>query len=308
MWVNEDKSVLTCNAIVIWDGLTKPDVKEDGTKTWNLRVAVPAGSAELVELEALRQIGLKNSKKPDVTVANPGNNPISDIEASKFPELPGYKCFSASTTLGAPEVFNLDGAVLNPMTYGPQIYNGTVVRLLVDSYAYSNKQKGINFGLQSLQIVDATAPRLAIGAAGISTDAARAAFTGSAPAASAPPVPGAVSVDFPPAGWLAHPSAPGHFYKGQEVLTEAALRAKYPPAPPVAVQAPPPPVQQAAAHQPPPPPHTGYMGTDQTPPPPPPAAIFPPQGWYAHPGAPGSFYNAANEILTEAALRARVGA
>lgn len=307
MWVNEGKSVLTCNAIVIWDGLTKPDVKDDGTKTWNLRVAIPANSPELVELEALRQIGLKNSKKPNVTVANPGNNPVGDIEAAKFPELPGYKCFSASTTLGAPEVFNLDGAVLNPMTYGPQIYNGTVVRLLLDSYAYDNKQRGINFGLQGVQIIDATAPRLAIGAAGISTDAARAAFTGSAPAPVA--ATGTVTADFPPEGWLAHPSAPGHFYKGQEVLTEAALRAKYPPAPPVSVQAPPPPPQQQQSHQPPPPPpppHTGYM--DAGTPPPPPAAAFPPAGWWPHPGAPGSFYNAANEVLTEELLRARVGA
>lgn len=31
---------------------------------------------------------------------------------------------------------------------------------------------------------------------------------------------------FPPEGWLPHPSAPGYFYKDQEVLPEAALRAK----------------------------------------------------------------------------------
>lgn len=75
-------------------------------------------------------------------------------------------------------------------------------------------------------------------------------------------------------------------------------------------QTPPPPVQQnAAAHQPPPPPHTGYMDpAGQNPPPPPPPAAFPPQGWWAHPQAPGSFYNQQNEVLTEAQLRARVGA
>lgn len=308
MWVENNSCVLTGNAILIWDGLTKPDIKDDGSKTWNVSVAVPANAPELVELEALRQKALREKAKPTVNVNTPGNNPVHDIDASKFPELPGYKVFKGTTTLGAPEVFDINGATLSPMVYGPQIYNGVIVRLILDAYTYDNKQKGVNFGLQSIQIVDATAPRLAIGAAGISTDAARAAFTGSAAVVPAPPAAGAVTSDFPPEGWLAHPSAPGHFYKGQEVLTEAALRAKYPPAAPVAVQAPPPPVQQAAAHQPPPPPHTGYMGTDQTPPPPPPAAIFPPQGWYAHPEAPGSFYNAAKEILTEAALRARVGA
>lgn len=43
-----------------------------------------------------------------------------------------------------------------------------------------------------------------------------------APAAAAPPAAPA----FPPAGWTAHPTAPGFFYQGSEVLSEADLRAK----------------------------------------------------------------------------------
>lgn len=35
---------------------------------------------------------------------------------------------------------------------------------------------------------------------------------------------------FPPEGWTAHPSAPGYFYKDQEVLTEAQLRERQAPA------------------------------------------------------------------------------
>ena len=71
--------------------------------------------------------------------------------------------------------------------------------------------------------------------------------TSAAPAVSAPvaapaiptpthaavPAPAApVAAPFPPAGWTPHPEAPGYFYQGQEVLTEAALRARV--APPVA--------------------------------------------------------------------------
>ncbi len=37
------------------------------------------------------------------------------------------------------------------------------------------------------------------------------------------------AVTFPPEGWTAHPSAPGYFYKGQEVVTEAELHARYGP-------------------------------------------------------------------------------
>ena len=50
------------------------------------------------------------------------------------------------------------------------------------------------------------------------------------PAVPAPAAP--VAAPFPPAGWTPHPEAPGYFYQGQEVLTEAALRARV--APPVA--------------------------------------------------------------------------
>lgn len=297
---HDESHVITGNGVVIWEAITKPDLNEQsGNQTWNLRIAVPANAPELVELEALRQKALRDSNKKGVTVATPGNNPISDIDVAKFPELPGHKVFSAGTIQGAPPVMDVNGAELAPMSYGPKLYNGTVVRLLVHAYAYDNKQKGVNFGLDGVQIIDGAAPRLSIGAAGMAKDAVKAAFGGAAPASGnlPPPPPGAAAADFPPDGWLAHPNAPGHFYKGQEVLSEADLRAKYPTAPPVAVQPPAPPAQT-----PPPPPHTSYM---EPPAPPAPAAAFPPAGWWPHPQAPGSFYNAQNEVLTEAQLRAR---
>jgi hypothetical protein len=40
-----------------------------------------------------------------------------------------------------------------------------------------------------------------------------------------PPPPPAATKPFPPPGWTAHPNAPGYWYKGQEVLSEAQLRA-----------------------------------------------------------------------------------
>ena len=47
----------------------------------------------------------------------------------------------------------------------------------------------------------------------------------SAPAVPAAPVP-PVAAPFPPEGWTTHPQSPGYFYQGQEVLTEADLRAR----------------------------------------------------------------------------------
>lgn len=49
------------------------------------------------------------------------------------------------------------------------------------------------------------------------------ATTVATPAPGENPAPPAV---FPPAGWTVHPTAEGYFYKDQEVITEAELRAK----------------------------------------------------------------------------------
>jgi len=56
------------------------------------------------------------------------------------------------------------------------------------------------------------------------------------PAATVPPMPPAppAAAPFPPAGWAPHPNYPGWYYRGQEVKSEADLRAMAPPAAPPA--------------------------------------------------------------------------
>lgn len=47
-----------------------------------------------------------------------------------------------------------------------------------------------------------------------------------APPPFTPPAPPVPAASFPPQGWTAHPTAPGYFYNGNDVLSEAELRAK----------------------------------------------------------------------------------
>lgn len=137
---------------------------------------------------------------------------------------------------------------------------------------------------------------------GVAGQAGPPAFAAAPPFAQGPPanvvpmVPAAPApvAAFPPAGWVAHPQAPGHFYSGQEVLTEADLRARFAPvAAPAAPVAPPvpqaPPVAPAPAM-----------------PPAAPVAAFPPAGWLPHPQSPGFFYTATGQVMSEADLRASV--
>lgn len=253
MAFHDDKHVISMEGVVIWDGLTKPDAIESdpGKFSHNLRIAFKPGCPEQAELEKLVQDALAASQEFKGVMPHGGNHPISVIDPAKFPELPGHMAFSAGTRLGAPPVYDMNGAELQPMQYGRMIYNGTVVRLLVHAYAYNNKQKGVNFGLDGVQIVDATAPRLSIGAAGLDKGQVASAFSkpGAAPATSAAPaVPGATTPPpavpytgyadapavpgvpaapaWPPVGWTQHPSNPQYWFMGQEVITETELRAR----------------------------------------------------------------------------------
>jgi hypothetical protein len=113
----------------------------------------------------------------------------------------------------------------------------------------------------------------------------------SAPAPAVPAAPAPVA-EFPPAGWVAHPSAPGYFWNQStnEVKAEAELRALIPAAPvpaPAPVAPPMPPAAPPVA-------------------PAPPVVAFPPAGWVVHPSAPGWFYEVANpaNMKEEADLKA----
>lgn len=122
---------------------------------------------------------------------------------------------------------------------------------------------------------------------------------GSPAAPAAPSVPVAAPA-FPPEGWTQHPADPNYYFKGDEVLTEADLKAKFAPAPVAAPAAPSVPSVPAA-------PAVPSAPAVPAAPVPPVEAPFPPEGWTAHPQSPGYFYQ-GQEVLTEADLRARFAA
>lgn len=178
--------VVTCAGIVLWDGITKPEVDDkDGSLTHNLRIAIPNNAPELAEITQLATIALRDSEYKGVMPAG-GNWPLMPADPAKFgPTLAGHTCFTAKTRRGVPGIFDLNGAELAPMQFGRSFYPGAKVALFVHAYAYNNKQKGIAFGLDGVQIVDATAPALAIGG-GVSPQEVANAFAGGGAAAAAP--------------------------------------------------------------------------------------------------------------------------
>ena len=185
----DDKHVITCDGIILWDGITTPDQNDDGSQAHSLKIAIPAQSAERQELEQLAQETLQASDFKGVLPPG-GNWPIQDVNLANFaaehqPLLQGRVAINAKTRLGVPPIYDANGQELAAMQYGRMIYSGAVVRLMVHCYSFNNKSKGVAFGLDGIQIIDGTnAPRIG-GTGGVSSAQVGAAF-GAAPAAGAP--------------------------------------------------------------------------------------------------------------------------
>ncbi len=258
MSIFKNNHVITCAGIILWDGITKPEIDEkDGSLTHNLRIAIPTNAPELAELVQIANAALKDSAFKGVLPPG-GNWPIIDADVAKFgPTLAGHTAFTAKTRRGVPQVFDLNGAEVSSIAFGRSFYPGARVKIIVHAYAYDNKQKGVAFGLDGIQIVDASAPALAIGG-GINPTEIANAFGGvaSAPAPSAPPpaapapapitphtailagpqmLPGAPNsyAEFKAAGWT-DDQLIGAGYMAQPAAVTAAI------APPPAPSAPPP--------------------------------------------------------------------
>ncbi len=261
-----DKHVITCAAIVLWDGITKPETKDNGNISHNLRLAIPNHAPELAELRMLSNNALRESKWKGVMPAG-GNDPLMEADVEKFgPMLAGHTAFSCNTQRGIPPILDLNGAELSAMQFGRCFYPGAKVAVYVHAYDYDNKQKGIAFGLDGIQIIDSSAPALPIGG-GVSASKVIEAFAAGAGAGVAPGrvmLNGANYDALKAAGW-SDAQMIEHKHMAAPVAAPPAPPAAAPP-PPGPAAAPPPP---AAAAAPPPPtavaPHPGILNGPPTP-------------------------------------------
>ena len=112
------------------------------------------------------------------------------------------------------------GIYLNPNAIRRLGFGDAIASSVPASTAFANQQAAIPAGATQMPTAGGAAPMPGTGMPPTGMPSAPPTGMPAAPAAP-PPAP------FPPAGWLAHPSAPGYFYAGQEVLTEADLRARF---------------------------------------------------------------------------------
>ena len=219
---HDEKHVITGNAVIMWDGITRPETKEGGAVVHSLKIGLPNNDPTLGELNQLATTCLQDSKFKGALPPG-GIWPFQVVDPTKFEGmLPGHTSINAKTYRGAPQVFNANGQILDPMVYNAMLYAGATIQALVHCYAYDDKSKGVAFGLDGIRIISTDTPRLPVG--GIDASAVF-----GTPAAAAPAMPGAV----PGVPAMAPPAAlPPAMPPGPAVFPAAAPPAALPPAAP----------------------------------------------------------------------------
>ena len=174
----DENHVRLDGGIVVWDGVTQPETQQQGANAgkpkWTLKVVFPPQCSDLPLYDQLAQKRLRESKFKGNLPAG-GRMPIGQVQPGEFNDLfPGWLVISFKTTLRAPDVYDENGQLLDPMQYGNLIYNGQKVNVLAHCYDYDNAgNKGISAGLDGIQIIaSANAQRLNIGGGGVDTASA----------------------------------------------------------------------------------------------------------------------------------------
>lgn len=183
MLINENL-VKISNAVLSWDGLRNPETRQSGSISYNVSVLIALNTPEYAELDAMAARQLQSGVFRGVMPPN-GRHPLTGTTAKpKIPEpakfgaqFSNHISIAAGTSRGIPTIVDINGAPMAIMQAGPMLYPGCIVSVLVDTWEYDNKEKGVAFGLQGLQIIDATAPKLAV-AGGMSADDVTNAFSG----------------------------------------------------------------------------------------------------------------------------------
>ena len=176
----DNEHVLTCEGVVMWDGITQPDTNDAGAVVHSLKIGIAGTSPERAELEALANRTLAASEFKGVLPPG-GEWPVREIDMAKYADdaaiMTGRIALNANTRLGAPQVFDVNGQVLSSMQYGQMLYPGATVKMLVHCYPFNKKSKGVAYGLDGIQIIDATTPKLSV-SGGMAQAAVAAAFAG----------------------------------------------------------------------------------------------------------------------------------
>ena len=165
-----ENHVKICGCFVVWDGITRPDKNPDGTPKYSLKVVCDPNSPDMGLFYALANKKLIESKwKGNLP---PGARmPVGTAQPDEFNGMyNGWAVLNCNSNR-VPDVYSEEGAPLDPMQYGPMLYGGQRVDVLVHCYEYDKAgNKGVATGLDAFSIIaSVNAPRQNFGGSGVNT-------------------------------------------------------------------------------------------------------------------------------------------
>jgi hypothetical protein len=169
----DENNVMIEGATVVWEGIKIPKANNEGVLSYELGIVISPTSSDKLLLESLAAQELQRSKWAGV-MPNGGNWPLKVLGASDLDGLFNGWIKMSVKTQHAPQCYSETGELIQgPMVWGPTLFTGQKVNVLVNSFPYENKQKGIGFGLQGFcPLVSAGASPITIGGSGANAAAA----------------------------------------------------------------------------------------------------------------------------------------
>ncbi len=173
----DEKHVKICGGTVVWDGVTQPEITQQGTNAgkpkWTLKAVFEPHNPDIPIYNNLALRALQESKWRGNLPAG-GRMPIGVVQAGEFGGMfTGWPVISFKTSLRAPDMYDENGAVIDQFRLAQLLYTGQRVDVLAHCYEYDAAgNKGISAGMDAFAIIaSAQMPRLVI-AGGVDTKAA----------------------------------------------------------------------------------------------------------------------------------------
>lgn len=149
----DDKSIRIDGAIVVWDGVTRPAVKDGKTK-WTLKIVIEPNNPHLADFIALGGRAIQQSQWSGNLPAN-AHKPMNKASPNEFNGLfPGWAVINGITYKDVPEVVNEQNQLIDPMTYRSLFFAGQQVDVAFGTYEYNvNGNMGIAASLGPIRII-----------------------------------------------------------------------------------------------------------------------------------------------------------
>ena len=173
----DEKHVKICGGFIVWDGITQPEIVQQGTKAgsqkWTMKAVFEPSNPDLGLYDQLANKCLMESKWRG-QLPQGGRMPIGQVGPDEFNGMfTGWVVISFKTTLKAPDVYDENGAPIDAMAFNQVIFTGQKVDVLAHCYDYDAAgNKGVSAGLDAFAVIQsAQAQRLQIGG-GVNTASA----------------------------------------------------------------------------------------------------------------------------------------